>query len=116
MKMLGVILLLISICVAGDTLPLQQKNINNENFLYVFLRTPEGYSLPGFTIRIINAKEGSTVPLITDEASSVVINGFTVDPKQGSDYLVEVYKGRTLIKQWEVHLNPGLNKIVLPMG
>ena len=115
MKILGALLLFMSVCFAGDTIQLQQKNLNNENFLYVFLRTPEGYALPGFTVRIINTKEGSTAPLITDESSSVVINGFTVDPRQGSDYLVEVYKGRTLIKQWEVHLNPGLNKIVLPM-
>lgn len=115
MKTLFAFFFLISICVAGDTIPLQQKNKDNENFLYVFLRTPEGYALPGFTVRIFNMKEGSTEPLITDESSSVVINGFTVDPRQGSDYLVEVYKGRTLIKQWEVHLNPGLNKIVLPM-
>lgn len=115
MKLFGTLLLLISLCAAGDTIHLQQKNINNENFLYVFLRTPEGYSLPGFTVRIINMKEGSTEPLITDEVGSVVLNGFTVDPKQGSDYLVEVYKGRTLIRQWEVHLKPGLNKIILPM-
>ena len=118
MRNLAIVLLccITAIVYAGDSIPLQQQqNTNNENFLYVFLNNTDGVSLPGFTIRIYNVKEGRTEPLFTDEASSVVLNGFKVDPRHGSDYVVEVYRGKSLIKQWEVHLNPGPNKIVLPM-
>lgn len=83
-----------------------------DNLLYVVLTDSTGGPRPSMTVYIVHNKEGRSAPQVSDESGLVLFHGFLVG-MLGSEYVLEVYAGKTLLRQWVLKLKKGPNKIAV---